>query len=58
MKWMIFRKEPRDMTLGTFVVLIIVGVIVFFAARSLYKDKKKGKSISCGGDCNHCRGCH
>lgn len=46
------------MTIGTAVVLIIVGIIVFFAARSLYKDKKKGKSISCGGDCTHCHGCH
>ena len=43
---------------GTAVVLILLGAVVFFAARSIYRDKKKGKSVSCGGDCSRCHGCH
>lgn len=37
------------------VVLAIVGAIIC----SMVRDKKKGKSIQCGGDCKHCGGhCH
>lgn len=43
-------------TLG--VGAILLGVVVL-AVRSMLKDKKKGKSIQCGGDCKHCGGqCH
>ena len=41
-------------------VIALVAVAVFFAARSLIKDKKAGKS-SCGCNCSHCamaRKCH
>ena len=34
-------------------VIALVAVAVFFAARSLIKDKKAGKS-SCGCNCAHC----
>ena len=34
-------------------VIALVAVAVFFAARSLIKDKKAGKS-SCGCSCSHC----
>ena len=34
-------------------VIALVAVMVFFAARSLIKDKKAGKS-SCGCNCSHC----
>ena len=34
------------------IVIALVGVAVFFAARSLIKDKKAGKS-SCGCNCSH-----
>lgn len=34
-------------------VIALVAVAVFFAARSLIKDKKAGKS-SCGCNCSHC----
>ncbi len=45
--------------MGTFIVLAIVAVAIFFAVKSMVKDKKNGKSISCGGDCKHCGGgCH
>ena len=35
------------------IALVAVAVAVFFAARSLIKDKKAGKS-SCGCNCSHC----
>lgn len=44
--------------LATAIVLVILAVVVALAAKSLIKDKKNGKSISCGGDCKHCHGCH
>lgn len=34
-------------------VIALVAVAVFFATRSLIKDKKAGKS-SCGCNCSHC----
>ena len=34
-------------------VIALVAVMVFFAARSLIKDKKAGKS-SCGCNCANC----
>lgn len=34
-------------------VIALVAVAVFFAARSLINDKKAGKS-SCGCNCSHC----
>lgn len=44
--------------LATAIVLVILAVVVALAAKSLIKDKKNGKSISCGGDCKNCHGCH
>lgn len=43
---------------GTAIVLVIFIVVVTIATKSLIKDKKNGKSISCGGDCKNCHGCH
>lgn len=34
-------------------VIALVATAIFFAARSLIKDKKAGKS-SCGCNCSHC----
>lgn len=42
--------------MGEFIVLAILGVVVFFAARSLYKSHKNGGG--CNGDCGKCSGCH
>lgn len=42
--------------MGTAVVLAVLILAAGFAARSICKDRKNGKS-SCGGDCSHCRGC-
>lgn len=44
--------------MGTAIVLVVLLIVVALAAKSLIKDKKNGKSISCGGDCKHCHGCH
>ena len=43
---------------GTAIVLVILIVVGTIATKSLIKDKKNGKSISCGGDCKNCHGCH
>lgn len=43
--------------MGTAAVLAVLVLLAGLAVRSLYKDKKKGKFISCG-DCNHCSKCH
>ncbi len=40
----------------TAIVLIVVLGAVVLAVRSIVRDKKKGKSIQCGGDCKHCGG--
>lgn len=45
--------------MGTIIVGIILILIVGVIVRSMIFDKKKGKSIHCGGDCKHCGGhCH
>ncbi len=44
--------------MGTMVVLVIVAGAAALAIRSIIKNKKAGKSIQCGGDCNRCGGCH
>ena len=36
--------------MGTAIVLIILLVVVSLVIRSIIKDKKNGKSITCGGD--------
>ncbi len=41
---------------GTLAVCALVLVIVFFAARSLIRDRKQGKS-PCGCSCSGCGGC-
>jgi hypothetical protein len=41
------------MNLSTFIVLLVVIAIAYLAARSIYRDKKQGKS-SCGANCGHC----
>ena len=45
--------------MGTWIVGIALAVVVGLVIRSMIRDKKKGKSIQCGGDCRHCGGgCH
>ncbi len=40
--------------LGNVVVILILAVVVFFAARSVWKGRKRG---GCDGDCARCGGC-
>ena len=40
--------------LGTIIVAIILIIIVITIIRKLINDKKKGKSLSCGGNCSSC----
>ena len=51
-------KEVRFF-MGTIVVLVLLVAVVGFVIRSMVKDKKYGKSIQCGQNCQHCSGhCH
>ena len=43
--------------MGTVIVGIILAVIIFLAVGSMIREKKKGKSLQCGGDCSKCKGC-
>jgi hypothetical protein len=47
-----------ETTLGTVVVLIVLAAIVSLSIYSMIRDKKKGKSPTCGFDCSKCKGCH
>lgn len=52
------RQRKGAMLMGNVIVLLIVVGAVVLAVRSMIRDKKKGKSLQCGGDCKHCSGCH
>ncbi|MDE7359165.1 MAG: FeoB-associated Cys-rich membrane protein [Lachnospiraceae bacterium] len=43
--------------MGTAIVLLLVAGAAALAIRQIIKDKRAGKSISCGGDCSRCGGC-
>ncbi|URW85352.1 FeoB-associated Cys-rich membrane protein [Blautia wexlerae] len=43
--------------MGTLIVGAILILIVGLIIKGIVRDKKSGKS-SCGGDCDHCKGCH
>ncbi len=45
------------MNLGDIIVIAILAVWVVISAVYMVRRKKKGKSISCGGDCANCAGC-
>ncbi len=44
--------------MGTFITTIILLAVVGLAVRSMVRDRKRGKSLQCGGDCSQCKGCH
>ena len=44
--------------MGTFITAAVLIAAVGLAVRSMVRDKKKGKSLQCGGDCGSCKGCH
>lgn len=39
---------------GTVIVTIVLIVVVGLIVASLIRDKRKGKSVLCGGECSHC----
>lgn len=42
--------------MGTIVVTVIIVLMTCLAICSLIRNKKKGISIHCGGDCRSCAG--
>lgn len=45
--------------MGTAVIFVLLVGVVGMIIRSMIKDKKAGKSLQCGQNCNHCSGhCH
>lgn len=44
--------------MGTAIVLVVLVAVVTLIVKNMIKDKKNGKSVQCGGDCGHCKGCH
>jgi hypothetical protein len=42
--------------LSTIITILVLLALVTIALVIIYHNKKKGKSISCGGDCSHCPG--
>lgn len=42
--------------MGTIIVVAFLVIILFFIIRTMIKDRKNGKSHSCGGDCSKCNG--
>lgn len=42
--------------MGTIVTGAILLGVIALAVRSMVRDKRKGKSLHCGGDCSHCGG--
>jgi preprotein translocase subunit SecG len=42
--------------LSTIITILVLLALVIIALVIIYHNKKKGKSISCGGDCSHCAG--
>ena len=45
--------------MGTAVVFVLLVGVVGMIILSMIKDKKAGKSLQCGQNCNHCSGhCH
>lgn len=45
--------------MGTVLTLMVLAGVMTLIVRKMIRDKKNGKSLSCGGDCKHCNGhCH
>lgn len=43
--------------MGTLIVSVILIASVALIIRSMIHDKKKGKSLQCGGNCSSCGHC-
>lgn len=45
--------------MSTLIVLAVVILLVCMAIRTMIRDHRNGRSISCGGSCAQCHGgCH
>lgn len=44
--------------MATIMVGIILIAVVGIVIASMIRNKKKGKSLQCDGDCSKCGGCH
>ena len=44
--------------IGDVIVIAILYVVYTLVIRTKIKTKKAGKSLECGMDCSHCKGCH
>ncbi|MCI5953058.1 MAG: FeoB-associated Cys-rich membrane protein [Lachnospiraceae bacterium] len=45
--------------MATFMVGAVLLAIIILIIKSMVRDKKKGKSLQCGGECSKCGGhCH
>lgn len=42
--------------MGTVIVSAGILGIIILIIRKMIKDKRAGKSLTCGGDCGHCGG--
>ena len=40
------------------IIVIAILVVIVALVRTIIKSKKAGKSLQCGMDCSHCKGCH
>lgn len=53
-----WQLERGGIDVGTTITLVILLAVVGMAVRSMVRDRKKGRSLQCGGDCSKCKGCH
>lgn len=42
--------------MGNLIVGALLAAAVVLVIRTMVRDKKKGKSLQCGGDCSQCGG--
>lgn len=42
------------MNVATLVVVVAIALAVLFVITKLIRDKRNGRTLSCGGDCSHC----
>lgn len=50
------QKEKEADMMATLIVGAAVAGLAVVAVRKLARDKRNGKSLSCGGDCSRCKG--
>ena len=44
--------------IGDIIVRVKLVVVFTLIIKTMIKTKKAGKSLECGMDCSHCKGCH